>query len=119
MLFFTLCRAMMKGMCNDKVKKGETFVTIRYAFGSGRSFAAAAADASSVVARKKKTLKTGAVVGTTTSTSSSSSSLLLRIMRRRIDDEKTDEKIGLKSTDDSGVFDSIEDAAWNAAVAEV
>jgi uncharacterized Rmd1/YagE family protein len=74
-------------------KKGSAFDD----FNSGRrrSFAADA---------KKKILKTGAV-GTTTTTSS---------MTRR-----QTKKLDLNPPTIPGVFDSIEDAAWNAAVAEV
>jgi uncharacterized Rmd1/YagE family protein len=69
-------------------------------FNSGRrrSFAADA---------KKKILKTGAVGTTTTSTTTSS-------MTRR-----QTKKLDLNPPTIPGVFDSIEDAAWNAAVAEV
>ena len=104
-------------ICND-VKRGD-FHYHQMPFGLGRSFAAAA-DASSVVARKKKTLKTGAVVGTTTNTSSSSSSssasnnATTNSMTRR-----QTKKLDLNPPTIPGVFDSIEDAAWNAAVAEV
>ena len=108
-------------MCNDKVKKrGDLRDHQMPLFGLGRSFAAAA-DASSVVARKKKTLKTGAVVGTTTNASSSSSSsssasnnATTNSMTRR-----QTKKLDLNPPTIPGVFDSIEDAAWNAAVAEV
>jgi len=65
--------------------------------GRRRSFAADA---------KKKILKTGAV-GTTSSTTTSS-------MTRR-----QTKKLDLNPPTIPGVFDSIEDAAWNAAVAEV
>ena len=85
--------------------------------GLGRSFAAAAADASSVVARKKKTLKTGAVVGTT-NTSSSSSSASNNATTNSMTRRQT-KKLDLNPPTIPGVFDSIEDAAWNAAVAEV
>jgi len=85
--------------------------------GLGRSFAAAA-DASSVVARKKKTLKTGAVVGTTTTTSSSSSSSASNNATNSMTRRQT-KKLDLNPPTIPGVFDSIEDAAWNAAVAEV
>ena len=84
--------------------------------GLGRSFAAAA-DASSVVARKKKTLKTGAVVGTT-NTSSSSSSASNNATTNSMTRRQT-KKLDLNPPTIPGVFDSIEDAAWNAAVAEV
>ena len=106
-------------MCNDVKKRGDLRDHQRPLFGLGRSFAAAA-DASSVVARKKKTLKTGAVVGTTTNTSSSSSSssasnnATTNSMTRR-----QTKKLDLNPPTIPGVFDSIEDAAWNAAVAEV
>ena len=106
-------------MCNDVKKRGDLRDHQMPLFGLGRSFAAAA-DASSVVARKKKTLKTGAVVGTTTNTSSSSSSssasnnATTNSMTRR-----QTKKLDLNPPTIPGVFDSIEDAAWNAAVAEV
>ena len=107
-------------MCNDVKKKGDLRDHQMPLFGLGRSFAAAA-DASSVVARKKKTLKTGAVVGTTTNASSSSSSsssasnnATTNSMTRR-----QTKKLDLNPPTIPGVFDSIEDAAWNAAVAEV
>ena len=85
--------------------------------GLGRSFAAAAADASSVVVRKKKMLKTGAVVGTT-NTSSSSSSASNNATTNSMTRRQT-KKLDLNPPTIPGVFDSIEDAAWNAAVAEV
>ena len=107
-------------MCNDVKKRGDLRDHQMPLFGLGRSFAAAA-DASSVVARKKKTLKTGAVVGTTTNASSSSSSsssasnnATTNSMTRR-----QTKKLDLNPPTIPGVFDSIEDAAWNAAVAEV
>ena len=106
-------------MCNDVKKRGDLRDHQMPLFGLGRSFAAAA-DAPSVVARKKKTLKTGAVVGTTTNTSSSSSSssasnnATTNSMTRR-----QTKKLDLNPPTIPGVFDSIEDAAWNAAVAEV
>ncbi|CAL6394933.1 predicted protein [Bathycoccus prasinos] len=106
-------------MCNDVKKRGDLRDLQMPLFGLGRSFAAAA-DASSVVARKKKTLKTGAVVGTTTNASSSSSSssasnnATTNSMTRR-----QTKKLDLNPPTIPGVFDSIEDAAWNAAVAEV
>ena len=109
-----LCDERMR---ND-VKRGD-FRDHQMPFGLGRSFAASS-DASSVVARKKKTLKTGAVVGTTTNTSSSSSSssasnnATTNSMTRR-----QTKKLDLNPPTIPGVFDSIEDAAWNAAVAEV
>ena len=107
-------------MCNDVKKRGDLRDHQMPLFGLGRSFAAASSDASSVVARKKKTLKTGAVVGTTTNTSSSSSSssasnnATTNSMTRR-----QTKKLDLNPPTIPGVFDSIEDAAWNAAVAEV
>lgn len=85
--------------------------------GLGRSFAAAAADASSVVVRKRKMLKTGAVVGTT-NTSSSSSSASNNATTNSMTRRQT-KKLDLNPPTIPGVFDSIEDAAWNAAVAEV
>ena len=106
-------------MCNDVKKRGDLRDHQMPLFGLGRSFAASS-DASSVVARKKKTLKTGAVVGTTTNTSSSSSSssasnnATTNSMTRR-----QTKKLDLNPPTIPGVFDSIEDAAWNAAVAEV
>ena len=107
-------------MCNDVKKRGDLRDHQMPLFGLGRSFAAAA-DASSVVARKKKTLKTGADVGTTTNASSSSSSsssasnnATTNSMTRR-----QTKKLDLNPPTIPGVFDSIEDAAWNAAVAEV
>ena len=107
-------------MCNDVKKRGDLRDHQMPLFGLGRSFAAAADASSSVVARKKKTLKTGAVVGTTTNTSSSSSSssasnnATTNSMTRR-----QTKKLDLNPPTIPGVFDSIEDAAWNAAVAEV
>ena len=107
-------------MCNDVKKRGDLRDHQMPLFGLGRSFAAASSDASSVVARKKKTLKTGAVVGTTTNASSSSSSssasnnATTNSMTRR-----QTKKLDLNPPTIPGVFDSIEDAAWNAAVAEV
>ena len=104
-------------ICNEV--KREDFRDHQMPFGLGRSFAAAA-DASSVVARKKKTLKTGAFVETTTNTSSSTSSssasknATTNSMTRR-----QTKKLDLNPPTIPGVFDSIEDAAWNAAVAEV
>ena len=108
-------------MCNDVKKRGDLRDHQMPLFGLGRSFAAAA-DASSVVARKKKTLKTGAVVGTTTNASSSSSSSSSSASNNATTNSMTrrqTKKLDLNPPTIPGVFDSIEDAAWNAAVAEV
>ena len=103
-------------MCND-VKRGD-FRDHQMPFGLGRSFAASS-DASSVVARKKKTLKTGAVVGTTTNASSSSASSASNNATTNSMTRRQTKKLDLNPPTIPGVFDSIEDAAWNAAVAEV
>ena len=105
-------------MCNDVKKRGDLRDHQMPLFGLGRSFAAAA-DASSVVARKKKTLKTGAVVGTTTNASSSSSSSASNNATTNSMTRRQTKKLDLNPPTIPGVFDSIEDAAWNAAVAEV
>ena len=106
-------------MCNDVKKRGDLRDHQMPLFGLGRSFAAASSDASSVVARKKKTLKTGAVVGTTTNASSSSSSSASNNATTNSMTRRQTKKLDLNPPTIPGVFDSIEDAAWNAAVAEV
>ena len=106
-------------MCNDVKKRGDLRDHQMPLFGLGRSFAAAADASSSVVARKKKTLKTGAVVGTTTNASSSSSSSASNNATTNSMTRRQTKKLDLNPPTIPGVFDSIEDAAWNAAVAEV